>query len=68
LVPLVLWLDGLLCLAVNHGGLVRSGWNYADLQHAWRLLTQPVHWLMMLALASLLATSLTPKTVATRSA
>lgn len=68
LVPLVLWLDGLLCLAFNYGGLAVAGLDQAGLQHAWRLLTQPVHWLLMLALACLLAAGLWPKPGRTRAA
>ena len=51
LVPLVLWLDGLLCLLVNTGGLVAAGLDYAGLQFKWRLLTQPFHWLLLVLLA-----------------
>lgn len=52
LVPVVLWLDGLLCLAVNTGGLVVANRDHAQLQLGWRLITQPVTWLLMGLLAS----------------
>ncbi len=54
LVPLVLWLDGLLCLLVNTGGLRVPGLSYAGLQLGWRLLTQPLHWLLFVLLGGAL--------------
>lgn len=55
LLPVVLWLDGVLCLLVNTGGLSVPGMDYTVLQHGWRLLTQPVHWLLMVLLGGALA-------------
>lgn len=53
-VPVVLWLDGLLCLLVNTGALAAPGRSLAELQHHWRLLTQPVTWLLMAILGGAL--------------
>ncbi len=60
LVPVVIWLDGLLCLAANTGGLDAAGLSHAQLQLAWRLLTQPIVWLLMALLASALIVMVRP--------
>jgi hypothetical protein len=50
LVVLCVWLDGLLCLVCNR--FVRlSPEQFSSLDPAWRLFTQPLHWILMTLLA-----------------
>lgn len=54
LVPVVLWLDGIFCLMVNLGGSGLVPADYAAAQHWWRLMTQPLTWLLMALLGGAL--------------
>lgn len=46
-VPVLLWADGLLCIAVNSGALGLVPGDFPGVQHLWRLTTQPIHWLFI---------------------
>ena len=50
-IPLLLWADGLFCVAVNAGILSVAPADLPRAQHLWRLVTQPLHWLIMVGLA-----------------
>ena len=55
LILLCLWLDGLLCLAINLSHPLLGPGGIDHLQLIWRLWTQPVPWLLMLLLAGWIA-------------
>ena len=58
LLPVVLWADGLLCAVINLGLLGPLAVDFERLQRSWRLVTQPVHWALLLLLAGWLVAGL----------
>lgn len=51
LVLLCLWLDGILCFALNEFVPIMTKARLDEVQSTWRLWTQPLHWCLMLLLA-----------------